>query len=127
MWSSVSVSPCHQHCSCTSHKPSVMWPHLSVQRNESILALKSSVTVWSSSSQTLPFGHLWGFMSIPLNSFQSISPFTCHSDCQSMAFPGKDTGEWPPTTSTYVSPLQVIQISLESCLCFLVNFSFFSP
>ena len=64
-------------------------------------------------------------MSIPLKSFQSISPFTCHSDCQSMTFPGKDTGGWPPTTSTYVSPLHVVFSSVQSCptLCDPMNHS----
>ena len=65
VWSLVSVCPGHQHCSCTSYNPNVLWPHLSMHQNEGKIALKSFFTGWSSPSQTIPGSCLpWSFMQV---------------------------------------------------------------
>ena len=58
--------------------------------------------------------------------YQSVSPVICHSERQGTTYPCKDTWGWHPTTSTYVSAPQTVQMSLEICLYFLVNTSFSS-
>ena len=129
VWSLVSVCPGRQHCSlhlitpmscgltcpCIRMRAKSHWNPLSLAGHPHPRPFQAPVSL----------GHLCGFMRVSLKCSQSVSPVICHSEHQGTTHPCKDTWGWHPTTSTYVSALQTVQMLLEIGLHFLVN-TFFS-